>query len=140
MPKKIVTAESLGLLLSILHNWQGELTWELYCNSVTSKLGLNAPVTKQALMRYESIRKAFSERKEFLRGLKSTNESTDHTIEALQLQVANLAEQVRRLSAENSAYKEKFVRWLHNIYMFMPQVDISKLDSPMTSKYKNGKR
>lgn len=139
MPKRIVTEESLEQLLAILHNWQGLLTWELYCASVTRKLGLDSLVTKQTLMRYATIKKAFADRKSFLREEKSANVSTDHTISALQQQVSNLAEQVRRLSAENEAYKEKFVRWTYNIYMFLPEVDLSKLDCPMTEKYKRGK-
>lgn len=136
MPKKIVTKESIDQLLAILNNWQGPLTWELYCESVTRKLGLKTVVTKQTLMRYETIKQAFADRKSFLRTAKSAEESTDQTIATLQLQVTNLAEQVRRLSSENEKYKEKFVRWLNNIYLYAPGFDIAKLDSPLTAKYK----
>lgn len=136
MPKKIVTEESIDQLLAILKNWQGPLTWELYCGSVTRKFGLTSVVTKQTLMRYETIKQAFADRKSFLRDAKSSSESNDQTISALQLQVKNLAEQVRRLSAENDAYKEKFVRWLKNIYIYAEKFDISKLETPLTEKHK----
>lgn len=87
-------------------------------------------------MRYETIKQAFADRKSFLRDAKSSSESNDQTISALQLQVKNLAEQVRRLSAENDAYKEKFVRWLKNIYIYAEKFDISKLETPLTEKHK----
>jgi hypothetical protein len=140
MPKKIVTDESIDQLRAILNNWHGPLTWELYCASVTRKLGLKTVVTKQTLMRYESIRKAFSDRKEFLRDAKATIESGDATISALQLQIKDLAEQVRRLKAENDAYREKFVRWLKNIYTYATGFDMSKLETPLTKKYKRGSK
>lgn len=140
MPKKIVTEDSIDQLLAILNNWQGELTWELYCESVSSKLGLKTVVTKQTLLRYEIIKRTFAERKNFLREAKSSTESSDQTIASLQSEVKNLAEQVRRLSKENDAYKEKFVRWLSVIYQYAPSFDISKLETPLTAKYKrNGK-
>jgi hypothetical protein len=136
MPKKIVTEESIDQLRAILNNWQGPLTWELYCGSVTRKLGLKTVVTKQTLMRYETIRQAFADRKTFLRNAKSASVSSDQTISTLQLQVKNLAEQVRRLSAENDAYKEKFVGWLKSIYFYAPSFDMSKLEIPITEKKK----
>jgi len=136
MPKKIVTEDSIDQLLAILNNWQGDLTWELYCESVSSKLGLKTVVTKQTLLRYEILKRTFAERKAFLREARSSTESSDQTIAALQSQVKNLVEQVRRLSAENDAYKEKFVRWLSIIYQHAPGFDITKLDIPLTAKYK----
>lgn len=136
MPKKIVTAESIDQLRAILNTWQGPLTWELYCANVTRKLGLATVVTKQTLMRYETIRQAFSDRKAFLRDAKSSSVSNDQTISALQMQVKDLAEQTRRLSIENAAYREKFVRWLKNIYLCAPDFDISKLETPLTEKNK----
>lgn len=136
MPKKIVTEESIDQLRAILKNWQGPLTWELYCDSVTRKLGLKTVVTKQTLMRYETIKQAFADRKTFLRDAKSSSASSDQTISALQLQVKNLAEQVRRLSTENDAYREKFVRWLNNIYLYAPGFDVSKLEMSQTEKIK----
>ena len=137
MPKKIVTEESIDQLRAILNNWKGPLTWELYCDSVTRKLGLKTVVTKQTLMRYETIKQAFADRKTFLRNAKSSSASSDQTISSLQLQVKNLVEQVRRLSAENVAYKEKFVRWLKNIYLHAERFDISKLETPLTEKHKS---
>ena len=137
MPKKIVTEESIDQLRAILKNWQGPLTWELYCDSVTRKLGLKTVVTKQTLMRYETIKQAFADRKTFLRDAKSSSASSDQTISALQFQVKNLAEQVRRLSAENDAYKEKFVRWLKNIYTHATGFDVSKLETPLIKKNKS---
>ncbi|OMG56593.1 hypothetical protein BJN45_02970 [Azonexus hydrophilus] len=139
MPKKIVTKESIDQLLAILNNWQGDLTWELYCECVTSKLGLERVVTKQTFLRYEIIKKAFADRKAFLREAKSSTESSDHTIASYQTQVKNLAEQVRRLSEENRAYKEKFVRWLSVIYQNAPSFDLSKLDIPLTAKHKHSR-
>jgi len=136
MPKKIVTEDSIKQLLAILNNWQGELTWQLYCDSVTRKLGLKTVVTKQTLLRYEIIKRTFNERKAFLREEKSTMASSDKTIAMFESQVNNLVEQVRRLSAENDAYKEKFVRWLSIIYTHAPNFDIAKLDFPLTKKYK----
>lgn len=140
MPKKIVTKDSIDQLLAILNNWQGDLTWELYCECVSSKLGLETVVTKQTLLRYEIIKKTFADRKVFLRNAKSSTESSDHTIATLQSQVKNLAEQVRRLSEENSAYKEKFVRWLSVIYQNAPAFDMSKLDVPLTAKHKHARK
>lgn len=140
MPKQIVTKDSIDQLLAILNNWQGDLSWELYCESVSNKLKLKTVVTKQTLLRYEIIKRTFAERKAFLRNDKSSTESSDQTIAALQSQTKNLAEQVRRLTAENNAYKEKFVRWLSVIHQYAPNFDISKLDFPLTAKYKrNGK-
>lgn len=136
MPKKIVTEDSIDQLLGILNNWQGELTWELYCESVTRKLKLDKVVTKQTLLRYENIKRTFAERKAFLREASSSTASSDHTIEALESQVKNLVEQVRRLTKENNAYKEKFVRWLSIIHQYAPSFDISKLEMPLTAKYK----
>lgn len=141
MPKKIVTEESIDQLLAILNNWQGDLTWELYCESVTNKFELKTKVTKQTLMRYETIKRTFADRKDFLREVKSSSVSGDQTIAMLESQVRNLVEQVRRLSNENELYKEKFVRWLNNIYMYAPGFDIAKLDFPLTEKYKrSGKK
>lgn len=34
MPKQIVTKDSIDQLLAILNNWQGDLTWELYCERI----------------------------------------------------------------------------------------------------------
>ncbi|ADL56419.1 hypothetical protein [Gallionella capsiferriformans] len=140
MPKKIVTEDSINQLLAILNNWQGELTWELYCESITRKLGLKTVVTKQTLLRYEIIKRTFNERKAFLREAKSSRASSDQTIAMFESQVNNLVEQVRRLSAENDAYKEKFVRWLSIIYMHAPNFDISKLDFPLTAKNKRNQK
>ena len=140
MPKQIVTKESLDQLLAILKNWNGPLTWELYCDSVTRKLGLSTKVTKQTLMRYDTIKKVFADRKDYLRGAKASAVSEDHTIAALELQIKNLAEQVRRLSAENDLYKEKFVRWQKNIYDKLPKFQISNLERPLTEKYKRAEK
>ena len=136
MPKKIVTEDSLDQLLAILNNWQGELTWERYCAEVTRRLGLESLVTKQTFWHYESIKKTFVDRKEFLRNIRSASISSDATIEALEARTKNLVEQVRRLSAENEAYKEKFVRWQKNIYMYAKGFDMTKLDFPLEEKYK----
>lgn len=136
MPKQIVTKERLDQLLAILNNWNGPLTWELYCESVTRKFALSTVVTKQTLMRYDTIKKVFADRKDFLRKAKSSAVSEDQTIAALGLQIKDLAEHVRRLSAENALYKEKFVRWQKNIYEQLPDFQISKLERPLTEKYK----
>ena len=136
MPKKIVTSDSIGQLLAILNNWQGELTWELYCESISRKFGLKTVVTKQTLLRYEIIKLTFNERKAFLRDAKLSRASSDQTIAKFESQVNSLVEQVRRLSAENDAYKEKFVRWLSIIYTHAPNFDIAKLEIPLTAKNK----
>ena len=140
MPKKIVTEDSLVQLVAILNNWQGPLTWELYCADVTRRLGLKSLVTKQTLLRYVVIKKAFGERKAFVRESKSVELSSDSTIEALKASVNNLAEQVRRLSAENELYKEKFVRWQKNIYTHANGFDMAKLESPLVEKHKRNTR
>lgn len=140
MPKKIVTEESLVQLIAILNNWNGPLTWELYCECVTRKFGLSTVVTKQTLMRYETIKQAFTDRKEFLRGVKASAESKDQTIAALELQVKNLVENVRRLSAENDAYREKFVRWTSNIHAHVGKFSPEKLETPLTEKYKHPRK
>lgn len=140
MPKKIVTTESLDQLLAILNNWNGPLTWELYCECVARKLALKTVVTKQTLMRYQTIKNAFADRKDFLRGAKATVETKDETIAALQLQIKNLSENVRRLSKENDLYREKFVRWQKNIYQYCQEFDLLTLEKPLTEKYKRTRK
>ena len=127
MPKVVVTKNNLPKVLSILDKWRGKLTWVLYCEEVASQLGLDS-VHRSTLDVYSEIKVAFKEKKKALKDPAEIGNEKNATIEMLQNEIEELESKEVRLEDKLTKYKEKFVRWQHNLYM-MPGVDLEKHDN-----------
>lgn len=127
MPKKIITKETLPLVLSEIDRWRGKLTWDLLRERLAEVLQVKS-VSRHTLLNYPEIVDAFNWRKENLKeevGGEPANPNV--TIESLLDHIDELGAKINRLEKENQVLKEQFVRWQYNLYM-MPGVDMERLN------------
>lgn len=124
MPKVSVTDENLPKILNIIDTWKGKMTWGLVIEKVEDKvLSSGETITRQALSSYVEIQDAYTNRLEYLRGLKRDNspetiyltyDESSAVIEELKSKVETLEAELQRQKAKNKEYKEIFVRWQYN--------------------------
>jgi len=136
MPKIVITEDNLPLVLHTLDKWTGKLTWASYTDRLSEILGVES-ISRQTLLNYPAIKRAFDLKKEQLKNTANQKEiDVNSTLELLKSQKATLEAKVSRLEDELNMYKEQFVRWQYNLYM-MPGVNLEKLnnkiDSPLPS-------
>lgn len=129
MPKKIVTKETMPIILNILDKWQGKLTWALFCNAVASQLN-EGNVSRHTLLSYSKIAQEFEHTKQRLRAEKEAlpeDSNLNVTLEWALKEIDTLRNKVKRLERNNSLLNQRFIQWQRNYYM-MRGVDMNKLN------------
>ncbi|MBN3471289.1 hypothetical protein G0D98_22955 [Pseudomonas savastanoi pv. phaseolicola] len=98
----------------LLDGWTGKLTWDRYLAMLEVEIGHK--YTKAAMLRHPRIKSAWDHAKELARDDSAVpvSRSAIETEKALE-RVRLLEERVERLTRENHALLEQFVRWSHNI-------------------------
>jgi hypothetical protein len=97
----------------LLDGWAGKLTWDRYLAMLEVEIGHK--YTKAAMLRHPRIKSAWDHAKEHAKddtGV-SVSRSAVETNKALE-RVKLLEARVERLTRENNALLEQFVRWSHN--------------------------
>ncbi len=97
----------------LLDGWAGKLTWDRYLAMLEVDIGHK--YTKAAMLRHPRIKSAWDHAKEHAKddnGV-SVSRSAVETNKALE-RVKLLEARVERLTRENNALLEQFVRWSHN--------------------------
>lgn len=97
----------------LLDGWAGKLTWDRYLAMLEVEIGHK--YTKAAMLRHPRIKAAWDYAKELARddnGV-TVSRSAVETEKALE-RVKLLESRVERLTRENNALLEQFVRWSHN--------------------------
>lgn len=97
----------------LLDGWAGKLTWDRYLAMLEVEIGHK--YTKAAMLRHPRIKAAWDHAKEQARNGDDTSNSrsaieTEKAMERVRL----LEARVDRLTRENNALLEQFVRWSHN--------------------------
>lgn len=97
----------------LLDGWVGKLTWDRYLAMLEVEIGHK--YTKAAMLRHPRIKSAWDHAKEHAKDDKGVIVSrraveTDKALERVKL----LEARVERLTRENNALLEQFVRWSHN--------------------------
>jgi hypothetical protein len=97
----------------LLDGWAGKLTWDRYLAMLEVEVGHK--YTKAAMLRHPRIKAAWDHAKELARddGGVNVSRSAIETEKALE-RVKLLESRVERLTRENNALLEQFVRWGHN--------------------------
>lgn len=97
----------------LLDGWAGKLTWDRYLAMLEVEIGHK--YTKAAMLRHPRIKAAWDHAKELARDDAGANvfRSAIETEKALE-RVKLLESRVERLTRENNALLEQFVRWGHN--------------------------
>lgn len=127
MPKKIITARTLPVVLSELDRWSGRLTWDLLCQHLAKVLRINK-ISRHTLMQYAEIVEAFNLRKDSLKAEKEAGQARGNiTLKCALEEIDALKVKTQRLEFENGRLKEQFARWQYNLYM-MPGVDLERLN------------
>lgn len=112
----------------LLDGWAGKLTWERYLAMLEVEVGHK--YTKAAMLRHPRIKAAWDHAKELARDGDTAGSSrsaieTEKAIERVRL----LEARVERLTRENNALLEQFVRWSHNAVR--RGLTIDDLDHPL---------
>ncbi|KPY39900.1 hypothetical protein [Pseudomonas syringae] len=99
--------------VQLLDGWAGKLTWDRYLAMLEVEIGHK--YTKAAMLRHPRIKAAWDHAKELARDDVGANVSrsaieTEKALERVKL----LEGRVERLTRENNALLEQFVRWGHN--------------------------
>lgn len=97
----------------LLDGWAGKLTWDRYLAMLEVEIGHK--YTKAAMLRHPRIKSAWDHAKEHAKDGNGVSVSrsaveTDKALERVKL----LQARVERLTRENNALLEQFVRWSHN--------------------------
>ena len=97
----------------LLDGWAGKLTWDRYLAMLEVEIGHK--YTKAAMLRRPRIKSAWDHAKEHAKDDNGVSVSrraveTDKALERVKL----LEARVERLTRENNALLEQFVRWSHN--------------------------
>lgn len=97
----------------LLDGWAGKLTWDRYLAMLEVEVGHK--YTKAAMLRHPRIKAAWDHAKELSRdgdGVTTTRGAIE--MEKALERVRLLEARVDRLTRENTAILEQFVRWSHN--------------------------
>jgi ubiquinone biosynthesis protein UbiJ len=130
MPKRIITDQTLPTALSLLHGWQGKLTWELYAQVLGQRL--KQRIAKRSLYKHDDIVEVYHQTQERLQQLseaepKGSNATVDmllREVEAKDAEIDHLKQKVKNL-------QEAIMRLERNMYMF-PGMDLKKLHELLT--------
>ncbi len=109
-----LTDERIAIVLELLDEWRGKLTWELLLDAVEKKTGHR--YSRFTFAEYPEIANAFTFKKNTLRGSLSRERSApkDEQIRAVLAQVDRYRQKAERLQAENQLLVEQFVTWAIN--------------------------
>ncbi len=112
---KHLTKSDIEKILSIIDGWEGKITWDALCDSVSSHVGKRP--TRQSLNSHNQIKLAFKHKKKRLKN------EPQQLRQPLSLKIASqrikrLEEQNARLKKENDTLLEQFVKWQYNAYKY----------------------
>lgn len=109
-----LTEERIALVLEILDEWRGKLTWGLLLDAVQEAIGYR--YSRFTFAEYPEITNAFSFKKNALRGSLSRerSEPRDEQLRAALAQADRYRQKVDRLQAENQLLLDQFVTWAIN--------------------------
>ncbi|MFG0753693.1 hypothetical protein ACF8O8_12830 [Pseudomonas sp. TYF_14] len=115
----------------LLDGWAGKLTWDRYLAMLEVELGHR--YTKAAMLRHPRIKAAWGHAKEVARdddsaGAAGGSRGAIETEKAME-RVRLLEARIERLTRENNALLEQFVRWSHNAVR--RGLTIDDLDHPL---------
>ncbi|HDS1731184.1 hypothetical protein [Pseudomonas putida] len=123
-----LTDNGIEKAVRLLDGWAGKLTWDRYLALLEVEVGHK--YTKAAMLRHPRIKAAWNHAKDLSRC--EEGETTprgaielEKTLERVRL----LEARVGRLTRENNALLEQFVRWGHNAVR--RGVTIDELDQPL---------
>lgn len=129
MPRAFITEKTMPIILSILDEWTGKLTWPAFAEVIAARL--NEPhVGRHALLKYKIIVDEFNQRKAALKISNEKVQEVDFNQEWANSEILRLQAENDRLHRQVSAFQEQFVRWQLNL-MKMPGVDMSSLDQQL---------
>lgn len=108
-----LTDNGIEKAVRLLDGWAGKLTWDRYLAMLDLEVGHK--YTKAAMLRHSRIKAAWDRAKELSRdeeGVKTPHGAIElkKALERIRL----LEARVDRLTRENTALLEQFVRWSHN--------------------------
>jgi hypothetical protein len=134
MPRTVVTAHTMPIILHEIDKWQGKLTWKMFSECVAKKLQ-EKHVGRHTLISYPAIKDAFDLKKKSLKKIaKEKPKPIDITLELAIAQIEMLESKNQRLERKNALFHEQFVRWQENLRK-MPGVDmktlIAYIDKPL---------
>ncbi len=135
MPKIVVTEENIVRIIHLINTWNGKLTWDQLCHSVSETLKISN-VTRQTLSSYKEIQTAYSQRKNLLRNKDSSYQRVNTNIEFLINQISTLESELSIAQKTIEQYKQLFVRWQYNAYIHGIRIEslddaIDMLDKPL---------
>jgi len=112
----------------LLDGWTGKLTWDRYLAMLEVEIGHK--YTKAAMLRHPRIKSAWDHAKELARDDSGVpvSRSAIETEKALE-RVRLLEARVERLTRENHALLEQFVRWSHNASR--KPMSLEELEAPL---------
>lgn len=103
----VLDARRIELVVAVIRDWEGRLTWEELCAAVERKMGDR--YTRQALHNHLPIRAAYEAYRE-----KPVPSGGDKALSTTQRRVRALNAEVRELEKVRDALLEKFARWAYN--------------------------
>lgn len=99
-----LSSQQVRKIEGLIQGWTTKLTWDLLLQRIETDLGIKT--TRQTLNTYMSIKTMFQDRKQALRG-KPTEALLRYT-----KQDVDMAEQIKRLQADNNALTKRVERQL----------------------------
>lgn len=130
MPKKVITEETLPVLLHTLDTWSGKLTWDLYTKRMVTRLNEESisPIT---LKTHRQISEAFRQAKERLASEKNRDISQHGaTAEVLKKENQVLRAQLERAEKDIEQLQLIFHNLVNNLYM-IDNLDLEAVQKAM---------
>ncbi len=125
-----INDELVRVVLEIIDDWKGKLTWDLLLEAVEKASG--HLYSRFTFSEYPEIANAFSFKKDALRGTWNVerSEPRDERVRAALEQSERFKSKVKRLEAENTLLTEQFVTWAINAER--KGVTLDMLNAPLT--------
>ncbi|GFO67501.1 hypothetical protein GMLC_10800 [Geomonas limicola] len=130
MPKKVITTDTLPVLLHALDTWIGKLTWELYTKRMITRLDEES-ISVVTLKSHRQISEAFRQAKERLK-VEKHQDIKQHgaTAEVLKKENAALTAKLERLEKINERLQLTFNNLVNNLYM-IGNLDMEAVEKAM---------
>lgn len=106
-----LTQDDVKKIVTMLHKWTYELTWDLLVDACEKQLGITT--TRQALNRKQEIKETFGLTKKRLK-VKGQNYARPNSLNVAHQRIEGLANEVNALRNANNFLIEKFARWQYN--------------------------
>lgn len=123
---KHLTLKDISTIINLIDSAQEKLTWDGLCDAAEPLIGTRP--TRQTLNAHESIKTAFSLKKEQLKAGFQTSKRPASLAIAEQ-RIKRLESENDRLKRENERLLQRFVTWQYNAYKH--GMTPAKLDSPL---------